>query len=116
MLKRSLMSVVAGAFVSLLLVSTTHTQQRQPAPPPLPEGAGKDAVQTTCSKCHGLNFITNSGGNTREEWDALIQSMVALPGAERNTIVDYLAKSFPPTDRVAAKIGRRGQGDLHSHQ
>ena len=66
-------------------------------------------MQTTCSKCHALSFITNSGGNSRAEWDALIQSMVALPGPERTTVVDYLAKNYPPTARVAATIvpGRR---------
>ena len=30
--------------------------------------------------------------------------MVALPGADRTTTVDYLAKNFPPSGRTAAKI------------
>ena len=30
----------------------------------LPEGAGKELVQTQCTKCHAVNLIANSGGST----------------------------------------------------
>ena len=62
----------------------------------LPEGAGKDMVSTNCTKCHALNMITNSRGNTREGWQTLFGTMVALPADQANTIATYLATNFPP--------------------
>jgi virginiamycin B lyase len=61
----------------------------------LPEGAGKELVQSTCAKCHGLNMITGSSGDSRQGWTDLIASMVALPTDQRDTIVGYLATHFP---------------------
>ena len=37
---------------------------RGAAPPTLPDGPGKDAVQAQCTKCHALGLIANSGGFT----------------------------------------------------
>src|ERR1043165_2244237 len=34
----------------------------------LPEGAGKDLVQMTCTKCHALQMISGYWGGTRDEW------------------------------------------------
>ena len=93
-----------SAGLLLVTLAVAPAQPPRGAPPPLPEGTGKAFVEATCAKCHGLNFIVNSGGYTRAEWDELIQSMVALPGADRTTTVDYLAKNFPPSGRTAAKI------------
>ena len=61
----------------------------------LPDGPGKELVSTTCNKCHGLNFITNSQGNTREGWEHLFSSMVALPNDQKAQISAYLAQHFP---------------------
>ena len=104
MLKRSLMSVVAGAFVELTPgIDDTHT-----AAPACSaavaggrrQGRGRDhLLQVPWPQFHHQLRRQHPRG----VGDA-IQSMVALPGPERTTIVDYLAKSFPPTDRVAAKI------------
>jgi virginiamycin B lyase len=52
-------------------------------------------VEATCAKCHGLNLIVNSWGNTREGWAALTGSMVALPKDQADTIHAYLATNFP---------------------
>ncbi len=65
----------------------------------LPDGPGKQEVQATCARCHGLGLITNSGGNSRQEWTDLIGTMVQLPADQSNTIVGYLATSFPPKPR-----------------
>src|SRR5437763_506128 len=65
----------------------------------LPDGAGKDQVQTTCTKCHALNLITNAGGNSRQEWVELFSTMVSLPKDQSNVIADYLAQNFPPQPR-----------------
>jgi virginiamycin B lyase len=61
----------------------------------LPDGAGKELVQANCAKCHGLNLITNSWGNTRQGWHDLFGSMIALPKDQADTIAQYLATNFP---------------------
>jgi virginiamycin B lyase len=61
----------------------------------LPAGNGKELVEKTCAACHGLNMITGSWGNTKESWQTLFGSMVALPKDQADTISAYLAMHFP---------------------
>jgi virginiamycin B lyase len=84
---------VAAAFMASVLSTEVQGQRGQQVQ--LPDGPGKQAVETTCTKCHALNFITNSFGFSREEWPRLFGSMVALPKEQADTIADYLAKNFP---------------------
>src|SRR5688572_21092519 len=62
----------------------------------LPEGAGKDAVTTTCASCHGLNMITGSVGYTQDGWRDLVATMVQMPQPQAATVSQYLATHFPP--------------------
>src|SRR5262245_19830788 len=61
----------------------------------LPDGNGKALVEKTCSQCHGLNMISGSWGNTKEGWQTLFGSMIALPKGQAETISAYLAMHFP---------------------
>jgi virginiamycin B lyase len=70
----------------------------------LPDGPGRAELQSTCTQCHGLAQVVNSGGNSRQEWADLISTMVTLPKAQSEVIVDYLARSFPPQPRPKAVI------------
>src|SRR5437899_961741 len=65
----------------------------------LPDGPGKEEVQTQCTKCHALGLIANSGGNTKQEWAELFGTMVQLPNVQRDAIAEYLAKNYPPQPR-----------------
>src|SRR5262245_39021675 len=65
----------------------------------LPDGAGKAPVQAYCTTCHTLANIPNSGGFTRDGWQQLLGTMVALPKDQADVIVDYLAKNFPEQPR-----------------
>lgn len=92
--------------VSVVLVAGQAPQGAQGAraaqgraEPALPDGNGKELVQTTCSKCHGLNFVTNSWGYNRQGWEALFSSMVALPDDQRGVVAEYLATHFPEKSR-----------------
>ena len=82
-------SVLAGF---LLLASPALAQN-------LPDGAAKSTVATTCSACHGLERITHAGHN-RAQWDTVVHMMVNLgaqvPPNKFASVVDYLAKNFPP--------------------
>ena len=81
-----------------------ESQRGQAAPVTLPDGAGKPIAEAMCSRCHGLNTIVNSGGYTREGWDQLFRSMVAVPGDQASVLAGYLAANFPPKPRPAAVV------------
>jgi len=72
-------------------------QGRGAAAVTLPDGAGKDQVQSICAGCHPLTNITNSRGNSREGWDALTKSMIALPSDVTPQMMEYLGSHFPRT-------------------
>ena len=74
----------------------------------LPEGEGQEAVQASCSACHGVNRISNSLGYSREHWLMLMDTMVDLSGDSKrqNLIADYLAKNYPPNAKRAPTIIR----------
>lgn len=65
----------------------------------LPDGPGKPIVQRMCTGCHSLSTVTSKHA-TKEQWSNTVQQMVSR-GAdgtdeEIETVVDYLAKNFPP--------------------
>ncbi len=65
----------------------------------LPEGPGKEIVQSQCTRCHALGLIASSGGFTKQGWEELIGTMVPLPPAQRSEVSDYLAQHFPEQPR-----------------
>jgi virginiamycin B lyase len=73
-------------------------------PSPLPEGAGKAAVQANCTRCHAVNSIANTWGFTKAGWQALIGTMVVLPQDQLDVITTYLAANFPEKQIPAAKL------------
>jgi virginiamycin B lyase len=99
---------LAGASIGLAASITIQAQQTV-APPGggqgagrgrgqsinLPDGNGKDFIQTVCVACHQLNMITGSAGASRQGWLDLIRTMVLLPDEQFNVVADYLAKNFP---------------------
>jgi virginiamycin B lyase len=88
-------ALTAAACLWLGALPAPVSGQRGGQPVQLPDGPGKELVQTTCAKCHGLNLITNSWGNTRQGWHDLIGSMIALPKDQADTVTSYLATHFP---------------------
>jgi virginiamycin B lyase len=62
----------------------------------LPDGPGKELVQTACSRCHGVNLITNSWGYTKHGWEDRIHTMLVLPKDQMEAITTYLEAHFPP--------------------
>ncbi len=66
-------------------------------PVALPDGAGKDLVETRCSVCHDLERVAVVKRD-RRGWPVIVADMVAwgapaTPG-EAKTIADYLAAHF----------------------
>src|SRR5438067_11840553 len=65
----------------------------------LPDGPGKASVEAYCSRCHALGLIVNSGGYTREGWEQLFGTMIAVPKEQAAVRADYLATNFPEQPR-----------------
>jgi hypothetical protein len=97
--------VIAAArarFVALsLLLASPSVATAQETPDALPESPGRDAAFYACTACHGTAVIRRSR-LTREGWDELMDwmtekhGMPRLEGEERRTVLDYLARVFPP--------------------
>ena len=85
--------VLVMAFLCAGPLEPAHGQQRG-QPVQLPDGVGQELVQANCTQCHGLNMIPRSGF-TADGWEALIDTMVALPDMQSKTVARYLAEHFP---------------------
>jgi virginiamycin B lyase len=97
MIRPSVLSL-AGVFF-LLMAPLVAQAQRQPTE--LPEGDGKQLVQSLCTACHETNQITRSSGYSREGWQELIQTMIDLSGSPNgDAISTYLATHFPAGGRL----------------
>jgi len=102
---KSLLLVAALAVLPCSALVIVHAQGRgQQQTAALPDGAGREAVQSTCTKCHGLNLISGSWGNTDAGWRELFGSMVTLPKPQADTIAGYLGKHFPPKPAPEAVV------------
>jgi tellurite resistance protein len=71
----------------------------QPPSPALPEGPGKDLVEAVCTACHTLERVVAKRA-TKAEWQDKVLEMLQedpdITQQERDQIVEYLAKNFPP--------------------
>ena len=66
----------------------------------LPNGNGREMVETICSGCHDLSPITDAVGFSRQDWEIVVKSMIDM-GADIkpeqvSVIANYLAANFPP--------------------
>ena len=94
-MKSQAVRILFPLFFTLSLIATAHSD--------LPEGKGKDAVESTCTDCHSLQRIKDQRLN-EEGWDNIVREMIEN-GASINpddvkVIVDYLAKNFGPDKKV----------------
>ncbi len=84
-----------------LLAIATAGQSPSPA---LPEGPGKELVEAVCTACHTLDRVVAKRA-TKAEWQDKVLEMLQedpdITQQERDQIVEYLAKAFPP--KVAEK-------------
>jgi len=98
-------SLLPARFLSELPPSTLGFALQEPAPAkkteddPLPDGKGKDLAKKDCNTCHLANVWTKHH-YTRDQWDSIIDAMVAkglnAPDEDLDTIAGYLATYFGP--------------------
>jgi len=94
--------LILGAAALASVVSASAQNRGQAVV--LPDGPGRELVNVNCARCHGLNLITTSWGNTREGWRQLFGSMVALSSEEADVIAAYLATHFPVKPAPEGKV------------
>ncbi len=87
-------------------------QPGQEDPATYPDFPGRDETFGFCAACHNFRIVA-AQGMTRDQWDASLawmtdkHGMPALDHAYRETILDYLAKAFPPRAPVGGRAGWR---------
>ncbi len=78
----------------------------------LPEGEGKEIVETVCTQCHGLSNITNAR-YPLEEWRNVLYDMISegapLLDDEVETVAQYLAKHFGPESSSGSSSKNTGE-------
>ncbi len=84
--------VFITATVVLIVLALTQS--------PLPKGPGVELVMTKCQTCHGLEYVTDSAGISREMWAETISEMeeygMEIEPEERETLLNYLATYLGP--------------------
>lgn len=75
---------------------------RDENPEEFPAGPGRDATFYACTACHGFKLVAQQG-MSRRQWDETLTSMnekhnmPKLDGKERETVLNYLEATYPPT-------------------
>jgi len=96
---KSVLPLIASALLATMLPA--HSQSE------LPDGTGKEIVQTACIGCHELGR-TLRAGYTPEEWRNVIAMMrnvgAPLEPDQVAVVTTYLAKNFPKKPRPPALI------------
>lgn len=75
---------------------------REENPEEFPVGSGRDDTFYTCTACHNFKLVAQQGMN-RGQWDDIItmmnqkHGMPKLEGKDRETILNYLEATYPPT-------------------
>jgi hypothetical protein len=66
----------------------------------LPPGPNLDLVARTCSACHDLTMLTDTGGMSRADWEGTLDDMKSFGAGftdiERKLILEYLVAALPP--------------------
>jgi competence protein ComEA len=83
----------------------------------LPEGSGKELVEVICSSCHSTERIA-AQHKTKPEWQdkvlEMLQEETDVTQAEKDQIIDYLAKSFPAKIQEKINVNLAAAKDLET--
>jgi competence ComEA-like helix-hairpin-helix protein len=95
---KSQLTRVPFLFLSLLVISLAAAADLE-----LPEGKGKDVVESTCTECHSSERI-KAQRLDEEGWNAIVREMIEngafINPNDLKIIVDYLTKNFGPDKKV----------------
>ena len=116
MARRAFRRSAAGAALLAAVISLgARAQAPAPAftpgtetPESLPDGPGREETFYACTACHNFKLVAAQGLN-RAQWDDSLtwmtnrHNMADIQGADRELILDYLEKHFPP--KAPARAG-----------
>lgn len=87
--------VCLGAVATLAIATCAQAQE-------LPEGQGKELVQSACTQCHGIDVIVRQR-RSRDDWTETVSRMVGngaqLSDEDYNQVIQYLATYLGPADQ-----------------
>jgi hypothetical protein len=104
-------ALIANFFLASVLIAVAQA----PSEPgkPLPPGPMQAKIKATCTQCHNTSRITEQH-LTREEWSQKLEKMEGLgaviPDADRNGMLNYLAKNFGPQKGTKSAPKKTGTG------
>ena len=81
---------------------------RDERPEDLPDGPGREETFYACTACHNFKLVA-AQGMSRAQWDDSLtwmstrHNMADIRGGDRDLILDYLTKHYPP--RGPARAG-----------
>jgi competence ComEA-like helix-hairpin-helix protein len=97
-------------FLSLLTISIASAADTE-----LPDGAGRDAVENSCTDCHSVKRIKTQRFD-EEGWNGIVREMIekgaAINPNDLNVIVSYLAKNFGPDKNKKVNVNKAAACDL----
>lgn len=99
---RKLGAVVAALGLSILMPAISAKAAVQ-----LPAGAHRDLVYGKCRTCHDLQYLKDSKGITKAQWDGVLSTMQGLgleiSDSQRKDILEYLGTYLGPNPPAAAQ-------------
>ena len=105
----SIASQFAIAFAILLLPNMAKADSG------LPEGKGKDVVETTCTECHSLKRIMAQRLD-EEGWNGILRELLetgaSINPGDMKVIVQYLAKNFGPDSPRKVNINKAEAAEI----
>lgn len=93
-----------SAFASPLAIA--QTQPSEETPESLPDFPGREETFYYCIACHSFKVVGRQGMD-RARWSGTLDwmtekhGMAALEGADRDVILNYLEKAYPPAAPAA---------------
>jgi hypothetical protein len=95
-----IIGLLALAAVSSAAGAQTFTPSEE-SPEQFPAGAGRDETFYACTACHNFKLVAAQGMN-RRQWDESLtwmtqrHNMPPLVGKDREVVLDYLERAYPP--------------------
>ncbi len=106
MFERILTAIVLFASISLASAQAPSAPGK-----PLPPGPMQAKVKAGCTQCHNTSRITEQH-LTRPQWSDELDKMEGLgaviPDADRDSILNYLAKNFGPEKGAKSAVKKSG--------
>lgn len=96
-------------FLALIEVSVLPSGASAAEQIELPAGPNRDLVYARCRTCHDLQYVVESAGITRDNWEALLEDMgnygLRISKDERGKILAYLGTYLGPNPPKTASTG-----------